>query len=54
MREVFNTRLTADYDIEESLDDETAQKIIQDCREFLSVVGSYLDGELNQKNSQET
>ena len=42
LREAFDTRLTADYDIEESLDEKTAQKIIEECREFLSVVGAYL------------
>lgn len=42
LREAFDARLTADYDVEVSIDEKTARNLITDCEEFLKVVGTYL------------
>lgn len=38
LREAFDLRMTADYDIEANIDRETAQNLIVECREFLQVI----------------
>lgn len=42
LREAFDLRLTADYDIESTVSEEAAQNLIDDCRDFLRVIGALL------------
>lgn len=43
LREAFDLRLTADYDIEASISEQHAKTIIDECRVFLKTIGEYLD-----------
>jgi uncharacterized protein (UPF0332 family) len=40
LREAFDLRLTADYDIESTVSEEAAQNLIGDCRDFLKGIGA--------------
>ena len=42
LRQAFDLRLTADYGVEVSIDQETAQDLISSCRDFLQTIGAYL------------
>lgn len=42
LREAFDLRLTADYDIESAVSEESARSLIGDCRDFLETVGTIL------------
>lgn len=42
LREAFDLRLTADYDIESTVSEESARSLINDCREFLRVINTFL------------
>lgn len=43
LREAFDLRLTADYDVESAVSEESARSLIEDSRDFLETIGSYLD-----------
>jgi len=43
LREAFDLRLTADYDVENSVDDSHAKKLCEECRGFLREMERYLD-----------
>lgn len=43
LREAFDLRLTADYDIESTVSEEQARGLIADCEDFLQTVGITLD-----------
>lgn len=45
----FDLRLTADYDVEVSVEEEEAQNLIEECRQFLKVVNVYLNSLLSQR-----
>ena len=43
LREAFDLRLTADYDIESTVSEESARSLIGDCRDFLLTIGAALE-----------
>lgn len=44
--DAFDARLTADYDVETSVSEETARAVIAECRDFMTVGREYLENRL--------
>lgn len=42
LREAFDLRLTADYDVESTVSEEAARNLITDCRDFLGAINRLL------------